>query len=163
MHDEAKMTLVIGVGGAGSAIVRRWSRTHADAELRFCIGAPAAAVLERAARVVVVVGLGGRSGGPRAILEVARAKARGAAATVLAIRPFSFEGAARQARACATLAALTIADVVFVFDNDDLLHGGEDRDLTEAYRACDEPLWELIVSQGSSGTQDQFPPASRPS
>ncbi len=144
MPEDKSETLVVGVGGAGEAIVGRLAKHHADAGVRFCVGAPRAKALERAARVVVVVGLGGRSGGPRALLEIARAKARGAFTTVLAIRPFTFEGLARKKRATNALAALReAADELRVFDNDDLLGGDEDRDLAAAYRSCDEDLLAL--------------------
>lgn len=147
MKESTESLLVIGVGGAGEAIVGRWAKIHADAGVRFVIGLSETAQLARAAGVVVVVGLGGRAGGPRALLEVTRAKARGVSTTVLAIMPFTFEGRVRRHRAQEALAALQAAtDALRVFDNDDLLCSDDETlDLEGAYRACDDQLWESVT------------------
>jgi cell division GTPase FtsZ len=147
MKESEQSLLVIGVGGAGEAIVGRWAKTHADAGVRFVVGPSEPTTLERAAGVVVVVGLGGREGGPRALLEVARAKARGISTTVLAILPFTFEGRGRRRRAQEALTALqATADALRVFDNDSLLCSDEETlDLEGAYRACDDQLWSSLT------------------
>lgn len=69
MKESEKSLLVIGVGGAGEAIVGRLAKAHADAGVQFCVGLSETARLARTSGVVVVVGLGGRAGGPRAGVE----------------------------------------------------------------------------------------------
>lgn len=149
MRNDATETLVIGVGGAGESIVERWARSHADtdARVRLCLGMVSPSLMDRAAGVFVVVGLGGRTGGPRAILEVTRAKARGTTTTVLAIQPFTFEGRGRRQSAQTSLAALReAADALHVFNNDDLLGDGDEAlDLQGAYQKCDEKMWCYIL------------------
>ncbi len=145
--EESKQSLlVIGVGGAGEAIVERWAKTYADTGVRFCVGLSETAAMERAAGVVVVVGLGGRAGGPRALLEVTRAKARSVPTTVLAILPFTFEGRGRRRRAQEALTALQAADdALRVFENDDLLCDSDEHlGLQEAYHAFDGQLWSNV-------------------
>lgn len=139
--------LVIGAGGAGSAIVKRWSASHADGGVTFRIGHTGEHPPPDARQVVVVVGLGGRTGGLAAITEVFRAKARAAKTTVLAVFPFAFEGRRRQQSAQASLAALReAADAVHVFANDDLTSAASaDEGLHAAYRFCDEALWLKIL------------------
>jgi len=139
--------LVIGAGGAGSAIVKRWRASHADGGVTFRTGRTGEPPPLDARQVVVVVGLGGRTGGLAAIAEVFRAKARGAKTTVLAILPFSFEGRLRKTRAQASVAALRkAADAVHVFANDDLFGAvSTDDDLKAAYRICDGWMWLKIL------------------
>ncbi len=139
--------LIIGVSGAGRAIVGRLSDEHPTEAATFRSGPTGAQSLPVARQVVVVVGLGGHTGGLAAITEVFRAKARGAKTTVLAVLPFSFEGRLRQTRAQASLAALReAADAVHVFANDDLTSAvSANESLKDAYRICDGWMW-LIIS-----------------
>lgn len=114
-------------------------------------------VLEGAALVFLMVGLGGGTGGGAAP-EIARvAREHGALVLGFVTLPFSFEGDRRRQQAAAQLELLRQqCDAVVTVPNDKLFRMvGEDATAVEAFRKCDElmaigarAVWQLLARPG---------------
>jgi cell division protein FtsZ len=102
-------------------------------------------ILQEIRTALVVLSVAGGTGSALGPSLVRRLKAQGSEVVVLAVTPFSFEGARRKDRATHCLTELRkSADVVLTFSCDRLIETSLAKDLKEAQRAMDKAMARTI-------------------